>query len=346
MDDLRVAVVIVNTNDREHLPRALESLAAQTLPPRRTIVVDNASTDGSVELVKEQFRAVELLPLPANVGFAAANNTAVRAAEGCEWVALLNPDAFAEPGWLEALVAAARRSPGAFFASQMRSARDPEWLDGTGDAYHVGGFGWRRDHGTLASDSRTVAYRSEVFSACGGAALYPRDAFLAVGGFDEDYFGYYEDLDLAFRLRLAGHRCYYVPEAVVHHVGSATTGVASDYSVYHGHRNLVWTYVKNMPWPLVLLYLPQHLLVNVLGTAMVALRGQAGPVLAAKRDALRGLPGALAKRSRIQSARRVSASDVKRAMERGVSGYGAVPGARRFLSRLGRPRIGSRGASL
>ena len=322
----KIAVIIVNANTGEHIERALESLGAQTLAPARVIVVDNASTDGSPDAIVKRFPSVELIRLDRNVGFAAANNLAVRAAEDCDWVALLNPDAFPLKDWLTALARAIERHPGyAFFGSRLVSAEQPSVLDGTGDVYHVSGLAWRRDHGRPA----TVAPQAgEIFSPCAAAALYRRDAFLEVGGFDESYFCYFEDSDLAFRLRLAGQRCLYVPDAVVHHVGSVAAGRLSDFTVYHSFRNLVWTYAKNMPSPLVWLYLPQHVVAAGLTLAWFGLRGQGRLVLSSKRDALRELPRVLAQRRTIQRARKASARELRRAMATGVA-KPALPIARR-----------------
>ena len=306
-------------NGGEFLSRALAAVAGQTFEPVRTIVVDNASTDGSVEMVRREFPWVEVLGLGENVGFAAANNAGARTAQDCEWVALLNPDAFPAQEWLETLLRAAELHPDcASFASQLRRADEPALLDGAGDVYHVSGLSWRREYLNPVKDGARDG-PSEVFSACAAAALYRRDAFLEVGGLDEDYFVFYCDTDLTFRLRLRGYRCLYVPDAVVHHVGSATTGAASDFTLYHTHRNLVWTFAKDMPWPLLLLYLPQHLLLNLGSIVLHSRRGQARPVLAAKRDAVRGLPALIRKRRQVQSRRRVEALTLWRLMARGRS---------------------------
>lgn len=316
----RVVVVIVNLNGGSLLERALDAVSRQTVAPARVVVVDNASTDGSADGLEERFSGVEVLRLPANVGFAAANNLAVRAAADCDWVALLNPDAFPEPAWLERLLdAAERRGEYAFFGSRLLMADDPSRLDGAGDAYHVSGLAWRLDHG-LEAAGRALE-EAEVFSPCAAAALYRREAFLAVGGFDESFFCYYEDNDLAFRLRLAGYRCLYVPSAVVHHVGSAIAGVLSDFAVYHSYRNLVWTWAKDMPAPLVPLYLPQLVLVNLLLFTAFAVRGRGGVILRAQRDAVRGLRQALRARRTIQAGRVVTSRELRRALSRGFGVY-------------------------
>jgi GT2 family glycosyltransferase len=311
-----VAVAIVNANSGDDLLRALEALGRQTVPPNRTIVVDNASTDGSADGAEKRFPGVEVARLDKNLGFAAANNLAARQAEDARWLALLNPDAFPAPTWLEELLAATDAQPEyAFFASRIVKANEEGTLDSTGDVVHVSGVAWQRDHGAPATVERAAG---EVFSASAAAALYDRDAFLAVGGFDERFFCYYEDTDLALRLRLAGYRCWYVPAAVVRHVGSASAGRDSDFLLYHTHRNIVWAYAKNMPSPFVWLYLPEHLLINAMTLAAFAVTGRFRVGLRAKRDALRGLRAVLRDRAAVQRGRRTSPQELRRTMATGI----------------------------
>lgn len=299
----KVTVIIINWNGGHFLERCLSSLLAQTVTPYEVILLDNASSDASLDIVR-QFPSVQLLKQDRNLGFARGNNLAIEsAAAESQWIALLNPDAFVEPGWLEALLSAVRDYP-AFdmFSSKLVDANNPSVLDGAGDAYHISGLVWRSGHNALVSFSSDEA--REVFSPCAASAMYRRSALLEVGGFDEDYFCYVEDVDLGFRLRLAGYRCLYVPMAVAHHIGSATTGgQRSDFSVYHGHRNLVWTYVKNMPGALFWFLLPLQLLLNLITIVVFTARGQCRVILKAKWDAIKGLPQALLKRKKIQSRR-------------------------------------------
>jgi GT2 family glycosyltransferase len=317
------AVIIVNTNEGDVLPQALEALARQERRPERTIVVDNGSSDGSAEAAEERFPWAEVVRMGRNAGFAAANNAGVRAADGCDWAFLLNADAFPEPGCVAALLRAAEeRGDQGFLAARMMRATEPGVIDGAGDLYHASGLAFRRHHGKRLADCPEALEPSETFSACGGAAMYRRDAYLESGGLDESFFVFYEDHDLAFRLRLLGQRGWYVPDAVVHHVGSATTGRESEFTVYHAYRNLVWAWVKNMPAPLVWLYLPQHLLVNLLNIAWLLPRGRAGTILRAKRDAVRGLPRVLRERRAIQGARRVSPAELRAALDTGPGAYG------------------------
>ena len=320
MTGSRTGVIVVNWNAGDDLAHALEALTEQTVLPHRVIVVDNASDDGSLDGIEERFPQVELVRSEENLGFAAGNNLAVRMCEDCEFVALLNPDAFPEPAWLETLLAAADGLPEyAAFGSRLVCAGDRETLDGTGDQYHVSGVAWRRDQASPITSRRDAG---ETFSVCAAAALYRRAAFLAVGGFDERFFCYYEDTDLAFRLRLAGHSCSYVPDAVAYHVGSATTGGRmSSFVIYHSVRNQLWTWVKNMPSPLLWLYLPQHLFLSFLTVATYSLHGEARAALAGKRDGLRALPAVLAERRRIQARRTASAAALRRVMARHAEGY-------------------------
>jgi GT2 family glycosyltransferase len=311
-----VAVIVVNWNAGELLTRCLRALDRQTVQPDKVFVVDNASQDGSCDRIGVEFPRTTLIRLPHNTGFAAANNLAARECGGCAWIALLNPDAFPEPAWLEALLGAASRRPEySFFGSRMLMADDPARLDGVGDAYHVSGLVWREAHGAPAAGA--FLQEREIFSPSAAAAMYRRDLFLDAGGFDEDYFCYVEDVDLGFRLRLLGHRCLYVPDSVVAHKGSALTGRRSDFSIFHGHRNLVWTYVKNFPAPWFWLYLPLHLALN-LATPFAFIGGGFAAACRAKWSALRGLPRAWRKRRGIQRRARVAWRELSPHMSGGV----------------------------
>jgi GT2 family glycosyltransferase len=155
----------------------------------------------------------------------------------------------------------------------------------------------------------------EVFGACAAAAMYRKSCFDEVGGFDEDYFCHFEDVDLSFRLRLAGYHCMHVADAVVHHVGSATAGgEESDFAVYHGYRNFVWTFIKCMPDRLILQNLPSHLLMNVRHVINFMKMGRGKVILKAKWHALIGLPPILSKRKSIQALSRVKQNELTRWM--------------------------------
>jgi GT2 family glycosyltransferase len=309
-----VTVIVINWNSGTLLQECLNHLESQTVRPERILVVDNASTDDSLRAAEGR-DSVTILRMATNSGFAGGNNAALRSCE-TEWVALLNPDAFPAPDWLERLLSAAETHPGyAAFGSRQLCRDAPAILDGIGDRYHISGLVWRDRHRSRQTPDDLVG--REIFAPCAAAALYRRQAVADVGGFDADYFCYVEDVDLGFRLRLAGYRAWYVPEAVVEHVGSATTGgQQGDFSVYHGHRNLVWTFAKNMPGVLFWTFLPLHLALNVVTVAWFTRRGQGAVILRSKRDALLGLNRAWAKRRAIQAARVAGIGDVWRALDR------------------------------
>jgi GT2 family glycosyltransferase len=311
-----VDVVIVNFNGGDYLRRAVAALQAQSFRDFRIIVIDNASTDDSVVGLPSE--PIELLVVKSarNLGFAAANNLAINGHVSAEWVALVNPDAFVRHDWLDRMYQAALSAEGyQFFGCLMLDASNPNRIDGVGDAYHVSGMHWRDGHG-CARDP-TYEDPQEIFGPCAAAALYRTDDIRHVGGFDEDFFCYAEDIDLAFRLRLNGRRCAYVPDAVVEHVGSGIVGVRSDFAVYHGHRNLVWAYVKNMPGWLFWAYLPHHIVLNVATLVLFTLMGR-WVMWRAKRDALIGLPDMFRKRRKIQAGRRVPPSALRAVMRGGL----------------------------
>ena len=322
------AVLVVNWNSWGLIERCLSALSKQTATDFRVLVLDN----GSMEPVPVGFVGrhpeVEVIRSERNIGFAAANNRLLEKVGHCKWIALVNPDAFLSETCLETLIGAAKRFPEySVFAPCLVMAQAPGRLDGEGDAYHVSGVPWRNGHGGAVDDGGAEA--REVFAACAAAALYRRNAVEAVGGFDEDFFCYVEDIDLGFRLRLAGHRCLLIPSAVAEHVGSGTTGGRdSDFALYHGHRNLVWAYVKNMPAVLFWLFLPLHIGVNVVSVLWFSVRGRGRILLRAKRDALRGLPGMWRKRRVIQRSRKASIAEIWDVLDKGLG-----PGFGRWLRR-------------
>lgn len=312
-----VSIIIVTWNSARLLPRCLDSLAQQSFRDFEVVIVDNGSSDGALEKLSETYPTLNLSleKLGENRGFAVGNNTGAALARG-RWLALLNTDAFPEPDWLAQLVQAAQTHPEFnSFASRQLQEGNPTLLDGIGDAYHISGLAWREGYNLPAAQMGLTP--REVFSPCAAAALYLRDDFLHIGGFDTDYFSYFEDVDLGFRLRLLGGRCLYVPTAVVHHIGSASTGKSGDFSVYYGHRNLVWTYVKNMPLLLLLLFLPLHLAMSLL---LFMTKSQKSVFLKSKLDALCGLPAILQKRHQVQQQRRVSSREIVRTMNHDLLG--------------------------
>ena len=307
----RVTVVIPNWNGERFLDLCLSSLRRQSFEDFETILVDNGSTDASVEFTERNFPEIRVIPLNDNRGFSAAVNAGIQASDA-EYVALLNNDTQVDPDWLTALVRAAESRPEAgLFASKLVDFHDRRLLDGAGDALRRSGLPYRLGHREL--DHGQFDEPTFVFSACAAAALYKRALFDDIGTFDEDFFAYCEDGDVSFRAQLSGYQCLYVPGAVVHHVGSASTGgKRSPTATRLGTQNGVNLLVKNLPTALVWRSLPSLLAgqLSRIGITSISHNGLRAH-LAGLVGAWRLLPQMLEKRKEIQNQRRVSDNYVR-----------------------------------
>ena len=323
-----VTVSIVFYDGLDDLLQCLGCLARQSLVPDKVLVVDNSPRGLSSELPACGLE-IEILRPGCNIGFAAGNNLALHQSK-TEFIATLNADAFPEPTWLEALVCAAAHHPeAAAFGSLQLLFDDPSIADGLGDQYHISGLAWRKGHLCPISDLDLTPRR--IFSPCGAAALFRRADLENIGGFDEDFFCYCEDIDVGFRLWLAGRECRFVPSAEVHHRGAGSTGDShSDFAVYHGHRNLSWVYLKNMPGFLFWVFLPLHIFLSLQMVSAVAMRGQGSVIGKAKWDALVGICTIWDKRLAIQARRKVSCAHIWRVLDKSLP----PEPWRRSLSRL------------
>lgn len=298
----KIAVVLVNWNSGSFLRTCLAALERQTCLPDQIIIVDNASTDDSLPAEDEYQLPLRIVRLKENTGFSYANNRAIEyLEESIEWIVLLNADTKPEPTWLSSLVHGAQDNPEFdFFASTLLSMETPTVYDGTGDRLFYSGLAKRyRYREPVVGTPRNC----EVFAPCAAAAMYKASIFRAVNGFDESYFCYFEDVDLAFRLRLRGYRCLWVSNAKVLHYGGGLTEHISDTPVYYGHRNMVWNYFKNMPLPLLVALLPLHILTNLVTLIYYSGKGKRKTIYKAKKDAIAGLPAIWAQRKESQSGR-------------------------------------------
>ena len=277
----RLTVIIVNYNAGDRLGRCLDRLSRQTFADFETIVVDNGSTDGSIIDARRRHPFASFDEAGANLGFAAANNRAAKTAAG-DWLVFLNPDAYAEPDWLHELVAASDRYPWSdAFGSTQISALDPSIIDGAGDVFNVFGIAYR---GHFGWPLESLPPEGECFAPCAAAAMYRKKTYEGLGGFDERFFCYGEDVDLGFRLRLSGGRAVQVRSARVLHEGSGLTGRSSEFSVYHGHRNRIWIAAKNLPGALYWMSAPLRAAADVALLARHVSRGLGGAYWRAMED--------------------------------------------------------------
>jgi GT2 family glycosyltransferase len=299
-----LSVIIPNWNGARHLPTCLGSLRRQTYPHLEVILVDNASSDESVALVRHDYPEVVLVQLDENLGLTGGINRGVQAARG-EIIAPLNNDTEVAPGWAEALVSALLDHPEAgMSASKMLLFDRRDTLHSAGDAYGVDGIPvnrgvWQKDEGQFDDDEY-------IWGGCGGAVAYRRAMLDDIGLLDEDLFMYCEDVDLNWRAQLAGYRCVFAPQAVVYHHLSATGG--GEIASFYTGRNTLWVLAKNYPGEL----LRRHwraivrAQLRISRYALKAWRGEAARArLRGQLAGLFGLPRWLRKRRVIQTRRKV-----------------------------------------
>ena len=313
-----VTVVVVNWNGRDHLEICLGSLIAQDPAGVEIIVVDNGSTDGSVDFVRQQFGdRIRIITHDANLGYSRGLNEGIRAARG-RYVMALNNDTEVAPGCLAALVEAADRHPNAgSLATKILSYADRSVIDNVGHLLYPDGLS--RGRGRLEIDRGQYDAEEEVLLPSGCATLLRRAMLADVGLFDDDLFAYCDDTDLGLRARLAGWRCRYVPKAVVYHKYSAATAAYSPLKAFLVERNRAWVAVKCLPVSLLIVS-PLFTLLRLGAQAWGAIRGrgaagrfihdQSATTLIAVLGravvaAARGLPGAWRKRTDVQSRRRI-----------------------------------------
>ncbi len=304
-----ISVIIVNFNGEKFIRRCIESLNHQTFKNYEVIVVDNASTDDSVPIIRDKFPWVNLVELPVNSGFAGGNVVGLRATRG-EFIALLNSDAFPEPAWLSCLLEGMDSDASIGICASKLIIDGTDLIDSAGDGITSGLRGYKRGE---RKPKQQYDRMEKVFGACGGAALYRRTMIDEIGFFDEDFFLIYEDTDLNFRAQLAGWKCLYVPDAVVHHRVRSTIGESSDLAIYYSIRNPDFIWIKNTPVWLMFRYLHHKILFDISSFFYFGIRKRRLHVfLKAKIDALRLFPVMLKKRRVIQKAKRISNKELSK----------------------------------
>jgi N-acetylglucosaminyl-diphospho-decaprenol L-rhamnosyltransferase len=306
----KARIVVVNFNAGENLRRCAKALCEQSEQDFEVKIVDNASSDESLRYIPADER-FEIIRAATNIGFAAGCNLGARDCES-PFLIFLNPDAFPEPRWLQELLIASEKYPdAAMFGSLQLSAADDRIIDGAGDRYSCFGLPWR---GGYDQPLRPLPLYTQTFSPCGAAAMFRTEWFVRVGGFDEAFFCYLEDVDLAFRIRLLRGRCLQVNSAVVHHVGSGTNA-ATDFIMYHSVRNRIWTAVKNSPGWLFFCIIPLHIAATAYLYFGWAKLPFARSVRSGIRDGLADLPRVWKQRAAIQRSRVASVGDIAQAID-------------------------------
>lgn len=310
-----VSIIILNWNGKKFLKGCLDSLRLQTFREFETILLENGSSDGSAFYVREGYPWVQLVALPENIGFAGGNNRALRECRG-KYVVTLNNDTKLEPAFLEGLVAVAESDLSiGMVAAKMLNFYEKDRIDSVGVRVTSNGMGHNIGIGELDCGQYDVP--AEVFGPCAGAALYRRSMLDEIGFFDPSFFAYYEDLDLAWRGRLARWRCVTAPTAVVYHVHSATSGKMSPFTVYQVQRNKWFVLLKNWPTLLLLKRLPLIAAFDLAALVLALLSGRGLAALRARLDVLKNLPWLFSERRKVQGGRKLSTFEAKRLFTKG-----------------------------
>lgn len=323
MNPPRISVIIVNWNGKEYLPACLDSLLEQTCTDFETIVVDNGSRDGSLELLRDSYLWVRLVALPANSGFAGGNNAGFAVARGT-YIVTLNNDTRVESTWLAELSAPVdQQADVGMVASRICSWDEPELIDSLGVAICPDGMS-RGSRRRFRYSDLSIDKTEEILLPSACAALYRREMVERIGFFDDDYFAYCEDTDLGLRGRIAGWRAVLARDAVVYHHYSRSGGEFSAFKLYLVERNHFWVTMKSFPLGMLLAvpfwtmlrYLVQAQLVLSAQGAGAQFRGAPSSALIKAlvrgiRDALRSLPLLIRKRRRVMATRRLSSAEMR-----------------------------------
>jgi len=333
----KFSVIILNWNGRHLLEECLDSVSSQSFRDFETIVVDNGSTDGSIDWLKDRFGdAVSTVALPSNLGFAGGNNAGIRVSRG-RYVILLNNDTAVDPGWLAALSDAVRRHPdGGMFTPKILNYYRRDEIDNTGHLIYPDGMA--RGRHRLEKDDGRFDEEGEVLSPSGCAGCYSRRMLDEIGLLDDAFFAYGEDVDLGLRARWAGWNCTYVPSAVVYHKYSATSGTYSPQKAFLAERNRLWLLFKNFPMADILrspFYTVLRYSLHFKGA--ITGKGASGRfarefsvgallrvILNAEVAALRGLPEILRKRRECRNHRRIGTREFRGLVRRFTLSAGEV----------------------
>jgi len=287
-----ISIVIVNYNGKHFLENCLYSLSTQTYKDYEVVIVDNASSDGSVAYIQHYYPWVKLIQSEFNSGFAGGVNQGIKNSKG-KYILTLNNDTTIHTQFLEKMLECIESEDKVGSCASKMVYPDGR-INSTGICVSRSGAAW--DRGMLEHDENQYDEIEEIFGPCAGAALYRKEMLEEIGLFDKDFFLYFEDVDIAFRAQLAGWKCLYTPYAKVTHIHGGTAGVGSDIAIYYGNRNILWCAIKNFPLKLLLISLPWIVGRNIAIIPYYALNGKGSIILKAKISALKGLLKTIKKR--------------------------------------------------
>lgn len=308
-----ISILIVNYNGMKHLEDCLGSIRSQEFRDYEVVMVDNDSRDGSVEYVASRFPEVRVFPSGSNLGFAGGNNFGLRHCRG-DFVFLLNNDTRLDPDALASIAREIQSHPGTrVFACFLVDFHRPDRADSAGDTLYTAGVPFSFAGFPISKFSEPRA----VTAACAGAAVYARPLLESLGGFDEDFFLIFEDVDLSLRARHLGEEILFIPSVKVYHKGSASLGgKRSPLSFYYSERNFLPLLIKNYPLPSLLRTLPRYLAIKAFRFFHALRLGCLGAYLRANRDTLKMLPGSLRKRREILGTSRLAHGQFDRLLRR------------------------------
>jgi GT2 family glycosyltransferase len=306
-----LSILVLNFNGKDLLPSCLNSILSQNYDDYELIVADNNSSDGSKEYIKENFPTAILAENSENFGFATGNNRALQHAKG-EWIFFLNNDAFLEKNCLNILDEHIknRKPEQLVFAPLMLKSDSPDYVDSAGDILYPWGYAYKYEN-VLASEQNFSEDR-EIAAACCGAAVFNKDLLMRLHGFDEDFFLYYEDIDLSLRARHLGAKIYLVPQAKVFHKGSATVGKRTSSRLYYIERNRFWTKLKNFPLITLIKYAPHSFACSLFSLMLWTCRGFFFAWVKSRFAMLKGMPKMLKKRRKIFAESKINSAEFER----------------------------------
>jgi GT2 family glycosyltransferase len=302
------SILILNYNGKHLLKPCIDSILKQNFTNYELVVVDNNSSDDSLPYIKENFPEIKLVENSKNFGFAKGNNKGIEVCNG-EWIFFLNNDAILELDCLSILSEHIknRSHEQAVFMPLMLKADFPDMVDCAGDKLYPWGYAYKYEK-LFANEPKFSEFK-EIALACCGAAVFNRGLLQELGGFDEDFFLYYEDVDLSLRARHLGIKIYLIPQAKVLHKGSATVGKKNSQRLYYIERNRFFTKLKNFPLRTLIRYVPHSFICSVFSLIVWTKRGFLKIWIESRFSMLFGIPKMLKKRRKILSKSKISVAE-------------------------------------